>query len=949
MVGETLGTIRGQMILDVKQALAAYTSARSAHITTITALHTGAAAMTATGAAIAGVGIAIEAGFLMAVGAAAEFERKLDYFTAVAGPEAAGMFDEVREKALELGADTIFSANEIADSFVELGKAGVSAEDIINGIGEGVANLAAAADIPLDNAAKIIMSAVQTFGLGAGDAIMVADRLAGAANASIVDIEDLGVSLKYVGGVASALGIPFNDVNTALALLGKFGIRGSTAGTSLRQILVSLGGATKPATAALRELGIITEDGANKFFDAQGKAKPLADIFQILQDATEGLTDKQKVAALETIFQNRALATAIGLTREGAAGFSEMAAAVEKTTALEVASTRLDNLSGDIEILRGNIDTLLISGGSGFQDFARGIIQGITDLIQAFLDLPSGVQTTIVAILAIIGVILTIVGVVGIFGGAILNIIALVTAMGPVWTLLAAGIKIVTGAFWAFNAALLANPIILIIVAIIAIVAALIWFFTQTELGREIWANFTQFLTEAWNNIVNVAITVWTAVADFFSELWTNIVSFFEGAIDWIVNAFFTWHPLGIIIANWEGIVQFFVDLWNNIINGIASFVIGVITFFQELPGKIGAFFAALPGMIGYALGLLLGTIVRFFIMIATWLITNVPIFINSVITFFSELPGKIGQFFADIWNNLIAWGVGIVQWAMVTIPQFVAFVIATIQALPGIIGQFFADIYNNIVTWLTDAWNNAISIAASIVSGIISFISQIPGQVANFFQQVVNNVVTFFTNAYNQAISIARNIFNGIRDAINGLPGLVSGIFDRVVGAVRDAVGAAFNAVRDFAAGLWEGFQDGLGIHSPSYIEEAMWSIMDVVNHETEQLAKQVRVIQGLGNGINETGAELGVGWGKNADYGAVLDSMRASRELQTGVALDSTLRTDLATAAELSQLNDVLAEIADKDTINIEKYETNNPKPEPASDSLPKNMRKVAFLVGL
>ena len=948
MVGETLGTIRGQMILDVKQALSAYSSARTAHLQTISALHAGAGAMAMTGAAIAGVGVAIEAGFLMAVGAAAEFERKLDYFAAVAGPESAAMYDEIREKALQLGADTIFSANDIANSFVELAKAGVGAEDIINGIGEGVANLAAAADIPLDNAAKIIMSAVQTFGLGAGDAVAVADKLAGAANASIVDIEDLGVSLKYVGGVAAALGIPFEDVNTALGLLGKFGLRGSTAGTSLRQILVSLGGATKPATAALKELGIITEDGANKFFDAQGKAKPLAEIFQILQEATQGLTDKQKVAALETIFQNRALATAIGLTREGAAGFAEMEKQINKTTAMEVASTRLDNLSGDIEILKGNIDTLLISAGSGFQDFARGIVQGVTDLIQAFLDLPAGVQTTITAIIAVIGVILLIVGFLGIFGGAILNIIAVVQVMGPVWTLLAAGIRIVTGAFWAFNAALLANPIILIITLIIAIIAALIWFFTQTELGQEIWANFTQFLSEAWTNISNLAVTVWTAVADFFSTLWTNIVNFFNTAVQTIIDLFFTWHPLGIIIANWEGIVQFFVDLWNNIINGIVAFVTGVITFFQELPGKIGAFFAALPGMIGYVFGLILGTIVRIILQVGAWLATNVPLIINNIITWFQSLPGMIGQFFTDIWNNLVAWGVSIAVWAMEAIPAFINFIITTVQAMPAMFVQIFSDIYNSIVTWLTNAWNQAISIAGQIVVGIISFISQLPGQIASWFQQVVSNVVTFFTDAYNNAVRIAQNIFNGIRDAINGLPGLVSGIFDRVVGAVRDAVTGAFNAVRDFAAGLWEGFKDGLGIHSPSYIEHAMWDIMDVVTYETKQLAKQVRVIQGLGNGINEVGAELGVGWGENADFGRLAADMTAVRSAQASVALDSTLSTESATATQLATLNKKLEKIANKDTINIEKYETNNPKPEPASDSLPKNMRKVAFLVG-
>src|ERR1044071_5958178 len=244
------------MILDVKQALASYTAARAAHVSTVTALSTGAGALTSVGQGMAVAGAGLAVGIGVAVNAAADFERKLDYFGAVSN-STQEEYDAIRQKALELGKDTIYSAGQIADSFVELGKAGVSATDIIGGVGEGVAALGAAADIPLDTAATIITSAVQSFGLGADQAVEVADKLAGAANASIVDVQDLGVSLKYAGGVASALGIQFDDVNTALALLGKYGIRGSTAGTSLRQTLISLGGATAKAEGELKALGII--------------------------------------------------------------------------------------------------------------------------------------------------------------------------------------------------------------------------------------------------------------------------------------------------------------------------------------------------------------------------------------------------------------------------------------------------------------------------------------------------------------------------------------------------------------------------------------------------------------------------------------------------------------------------------------------------------------------
>lgn len=954
-MAESLGTIKGQMILDVKQALASYTSARQAHISTVTALHTGAAAMTASGAAIAGVGAVMAAGLMTAVSAAAEFEKKLDYFAAVSNSTQAE-YDAVSKKALQLGADTIYSANQIADSFVELGKAGVPAADIIDGVGEAVAHLGAAADIPLDTAANIITAAVQTFGLSADQAVGVADKLAGAANSSIVDVTDLGTSLKYAGGAAKALGVPFDEVNTALALLGTYGIKGSTAGTSLRTILLGLSGTTAKAKDELKELGIVTEDGANKFYDATGSAKPLSEIFQILQDATKGLTDEQKVSALETIFQNRALAASLDLTDAGAKGFDKMSASIDKISAADVASKRLDNLSGDVEILKGNLDTLFISAGGGFQEFARGIVQGVTNIINGFIALPAGAQTTILAVIGIVGALLIIIGTVGMFAGAILNIVALVIQMGQAFTLITTALKsfkvvqiAAAAAQWLLNAAMSANPIILIIIAIAALVAGLIWFFTQTELGRTIWANFVSFLTDAWNNIVSFATSTFSTLGSFFSDLWNNIVGFFSAAIDWIVNAFLNFTPQGLIISHWSEIVSFFSTLWNNIINGIVAFVTGAIAFFAALPQNIATFFQQLPGMIGYAIGFMLGVIVNGILTIGAWLVTNVPIIINNVVTFFANLPGQIVQFFVDLYNGVINWiiqlEVNIIIWVINTYNGMMAW----FASIPGAVTSFFVDLYNNVVNWMIQTAVNTIATAGNIYTGIINWIQGIPGAVGGFFSDVYNNVVNFFTNAYNQAVQIAQNIYTGISDGINGIPGLVSDIFNNVVGAVQDAISGAFNAVKDFAAGMWEGFKDGLGIHSPSYIEHAMWAITAVTETETERLAKQVRVIQGLGNGITEVGRNLGNGFGSNLSAGMadLYSQVATSKAIQTQFSMGiSGSGVGAANQTALSSIDKTLQELKDRpQTINYDIPIT-NPVPERASTSLPTSIRKAAFV---
>jgi len=949
-MAESLGTIRGQVILDVKQALAAYTETRLAHLNTVTALHSGASAMRQSGAAIAGVGALMVGGFLVAVQAASEFERKLDYFGAVSA-STQDEYDAIREKALQLGADTIYSANQIADSFVELGKSGVSAKDIINGIGEGVAALGAAADIPLDTAANIITGAVATFQLGAGQAVSVADQLAGAANASTLDVEDLGVSLKYAGGVASSLGVSFSETNTALALLGKYGIKGSTAGTSLRQVLLGLNGSTKKARTALKELGIITDDGANKFYNADGSAKSLSEVFQILQDSTEGMSDQQRTATMQQIFATRALPTLIALTNEGAEGFSKMADEIGKTTAAEVAGKRLDNLSGDIEILRGNIDTLLISSGSGFQGFARSIVQGLTSLLQGFLNLSSGTQTVILSVIAIGGAFLVVIGTLGIFAGFILNIVALAMQLAPVLSGLRVVImalnviKTIGAAFAAFNAILMANPIILIITLIVLLIAGLIWFFTQTEVGKQAWSSFMRFLSEAWANIVSVATTIWSALGSFFTDTWNNIKNGILTFVNWAINAFLNFTPLGLIISHWSDIVSFFTTLWTNITTGIVLFVTNAITFFQQLPQNIAAFFQALPGMVGYAIGFLLGTIVRIMTEIGVWLITNVPIMINNVVTFFSELPGKIIIFIMQLYNDVTSWILNMQITAMVYIAGLVTDAISFFQQLPGRVLAFVMQLASNVMTGFQITKANAVNTASNLVTNVINFFQQLPGRVLSALAQMAAFVLSKFNEAKATAVSIASGIVSTITETLNRLPGAVSGIFGRVVSAIKELATRAFNAVRDFAAGLWNGFKDGLGIHSPSYIEHAMWAITGVIDEETRLMRKQVRTIQGLGNGISEIGDNLGFKSGLDDDLSKMYEMVAATKSLQDELSSQTALGVDATQTLTMKAMADQLKDLKQETNIDVK---IDNPAPEPASTSLPRAIRQTTYMVG-
>lgn len=892
----SLGTVKGQMILDVKQALASYTAARAAHVSTVTALSTGAGALTSVGQGMAVAGAGLAVGIGVAVNAAAEFERKLDYFGAVSN-STQEEYDAIRAKALELGKDTIYSAGQIADSFVELGKAGVSATDIIGGVGEGVAALGAAADIPLDTAATIITSAVQSFGLGADKAVEVADKLAGAANASILDVQDLGVSLKYAGGVASALGIQFEDVNTALAILGKYGIRGSTAGTSLRQTLISLGGATAKAEGELEKLGIITEDGSNRFFNADGSAKTLAETFQILGEATKGMTDQAKLASFKKIFQTRALPTVIALTKEGAAGFDEMAAAINKTTAADVAAKRLDNLSGDIEVLKGNVETLAIEAGSQLQAFARDVVQGLTAVVQFFSDLGPEMQKTIIVTLAWIAGILLVVGVLGMFAGAIMNIIGVIIQLGPVLAFLGKILGPLAAGFRALGAAMFANPIGLIIAAVAALVAGFIYLWNTNE-------GFRQFWIGLWATIKSAAVAVWNwfkTLPAFFSAMWTalqtstlsiwnNIMNFFKSIPGLIMTYFLNFTLPGLLIKHWD-------TIWSGITTAWGA----IMSFFRELPGNLANFFSDLPYKVGYFISLGVGLWIKTLIDFSTMAVETIANWYTATIDWFKKLPGRVAAFFTNMYNAAMDWLTKFSVQAVIKAQAIYNGISNWIQKLPGRVTTYFTNIYNRAVEWMGRTSGKVVAQAIQLANGMARWWQGLPDRVAGWFTRVYNSVVRWMGNTVDSAIDGAADMANGIADWVSNIPSAVSGAFQEVYNTVIGWVSSGYQAALDFGSGLWDGFRDGMGIHSPSYIEEAMFKVVDTMDAETAKFRTQVRDLQGLGNHLTEIGNTLTFGDGLNTDqiakeissaqaYQAQLATLAASTNFGASVGVTTT-----------------------------------------------------------
>lgn len=842
----SLGTISGQVRLDVAQALAAFAAVRAGSAATAGTMTAAGTRMTMFGKASMVAGLAMVAAFGVAINAAADFEKKMDYFGAVNNATAKEM-EAVRQKALELGRTSMYSAGQIADAFVEMGKAGVSVTDITGGLADAIVNMAAAADIDLTQATNIVTSQLQAYSLQAKDAAHVTNELAGAANASIVDVSDLGVSLKYVGGVAHALGISFDSTIDALSLLGKAGIKGSTAGTSLRQIMVSLAGGTDKAKDELHALGIITKDGTNLFFDAQGRAKSLAEVFQILQDHTRNLTQKQQLMAFRTIFNNRALAAAEILTKAGAKGFAEMNAQISKTTAADVAAKRMDNLSGDVHKLKAAFDTLLITAGTPFQNMLRGIVQSLTRLITGFIRLPQGVQTGILAFIGILGVTLTLMGAFILIAGTILKFVATLKQLWAALKLVWALVRTAMVAFRAFSLTLMASPIFWVVAALVALGVAFYLLYTRSETFR----NAIKSLGSSIKNGFMVVVDWFKTLPKWFSDRWREITNAFTAGIGWvkknwdILLAILT-GPFGIIILVWRRFGDQIAEFFSRIPGMVVSFTT------QALAAVID-FSAKLPFYIGYAIGFVLGLLIRFIFESINLLWGWGVAAYNAVVSFFTALPGVVGRALGQMYTWMVNFTVNFV---MATVNMCIAVynaVVTWFQKLPGRTVAFFVSMKNQSVT----AWNSFLAAAkawlVNTYNSVVSWFQKLPGRVYGFLVDMKNRSVSAGNSVVAWSKHLGSSVYNGIVGWLTKLPGAVWNAITNCISAFKSMVSSALNAAKDFAKGLWEGFKDGLGINSPSLIEKQMFQITDVTHRETRKLAAQVRMMQGMAMDIQD------------------------------------------------------------------------------------------------
>lgn len=324
-----------------------------------------------------------------------------------------------------------------------------------------------------------------------------------------------------------------------------------------------------------------------------------------------------------------------------------------------------------------------------------------------------------------------------------------------------AAAKIAAAGQWVLNAAMNANPIVLVVTAIAALVSALVWFFTQTETGRKAWAAFTSFLSSAWQSVVS-----------FVTGLGQNIANFFTQTIP----------------------------------NAIQS----VIQWFQQLPSAIGT-----------ALSNLITSIGTWAVSFGQSALQAGQQFLTNLGTFLMQLPGNIWNWLTSTVASVASWAAQMGANALSAGSQFLSNVGTFISQLPSNVGSWLSGAISAAASFVGQMASNAVNAGSRFLSSIGSYISQVPGRIGAGLSGAISAVGSFASSMASGALRAGQQFLSNLVNTLASIPGrmvsigsqIVQGIINGITGSIGQVGSAILGGVKDAIADV----KNMLGIHSPS------------------------------------------------------------------------------------------------------------------------------------
>lgn len=449
-------------------------------------------------APLAGIGVAsLKAGM--------DFDTAMSQVAATSG-KTVGEIGDLRDFAKEMGSTTSFSATQAAEGLNYMALAGYTAKESMDML-PTVLDLAAAGAMDLGAASDMVTDAQTALGLSSKQTATMVDQMAKVSSTTNTSVSQLGEAILTIGPTAKSMAGGTKELTQTLGLLADNGIKGSEAGTHLRNILLSLN--TTKVKDAFHELGV-------EVFDAEGNMRSLSDIFPELSTAMDGLTSEERTGMLQELFNKTDLASLNALLDTDAQRWNEVGTAIDNAggAASQMADTQLDNLGGSLTLLKSALEGAGIAISDVLAPYLRKFADWLNQIVTKFNELSPRAQKIIVIVGAVAAAIGPLLVIFGVLASSIGSIISLVGTIGP----LIGGVGGAIGGL--MTGSLL--PIIAIIGVLIAVGIAL---YKNWDTIKAYASSLKTWLINTWNAIKTGISTTVNGLMSFLSNAWNSIKS----------------------------------------------------------------------------------------------------------------------------------------------------------------------------------------------------------------------------------------------------------------------------------------------------------------------------------------------------------------------------------------------------------------------------------------